>query len=345
MGDGGLISRLKLLLRWLVFGAILFFLVSTLKIHWQEIRTLQIKPQSYGFLLGALGVTLGAHCWAGWVWGWILAGLNHPVPQSWAMQVYIKTNVAKYLPGNIWHFYDRIRTSQAVGIPALGAILSVVLESLLMAAVALVFGLGSRFASGWGLLGVLAVLLAIHPRCLNPLLQRLSQGKARSWQRFQQANPSQQANPFQQAKSKSETIPKTPAPEPSAPLPAPLAAPTIHSPLQLQSYPLQPLVGEMGFLLLRSLGFLLTVYALHPLPWNQVLPLVSGFSLAWLLGLIVPGAPGGLGVFEMVSIILLEGSMTTPLIVGAVALYRLISTLAEAIGAGLAYGTAVNTRN
>jgi glycosyltransferase 2 family protein len=58
--------------------------------------------------------------------------------------------------------------------------------------------------------------------------------------------------------------------------------------------------------------------------------------LAWLLGLILPGAPGGLGVFEATALALLDNTFSSGLILSSVAVYRVISILAEAGGAGLA---------
>jgi uncharacterized membrane protein YbhN (UPF0104 family) len=59
--------------------------------------------------------------------------------------------------------------------------------------------------------------------------------------------------------------------------------------------------------------------------------------LAWLLGLVVPGAPGGLGVFEATAIALLQQHFPTAVVISATGLYRLVSILAETAGAGLAW--------
>ena len=98
-------------------------------------------------------------------------------------------------------------------------------------------------------------------------------------------------------------------------------------------------MGELIFLGLRSLGFVAVLMALTPLGWSQLPAILSGFSLAWMLGLVIPGAPGGIGVFEATAIALLSQSTTlsTGIILSAVAFYRLVSTLAEAIGAGVAW--------
>lgn len=77
--------------------------------------------------------------------------------------------------------------------------------------------------------------------------------------------------------------------------------------------------------------------ALSAIAWDQVPLLLGAFSVAWLLGLIIPGAPGGIGVFEATAIALLDHHFPPAMVVSAVALYRLVSLLAELAGAGLAW--------
>jgi glycosyltransferase 2 family protein len=105
----------------------------------------------------------------------------------------------------------------------------------------------------------------------------------------------------------------------------------------LERYPILPLLGELAFLGLRGSGFILTMFALTPLELNQIPLLFAAFSLSWLLGLIVPGAPGGIGVFEASAIALLNNHFPPALIISTIGLYRLISIIAEIAGAGLAW--------
>jgi glycosyltransferase 2 family protein len=107
---------------------------------------------------------------------------------------------------------------------------------------------------------------------------------------------------------------------------------TVADAIELTKYPLAPFVGEMGFVILRGIGFILTFLALQTVTWQQIPQLFSAFSFAWLLGLIVPGAPGGLGIFEVTAYGLLDNTQF-PTEITAVAFYRLISILAEAIAA------------
>ena len=280
-------------------------MAKALKDHWQEVTNIRITAVGWATLAIALGVTLLAHIWAGWVWTWIFRELNQPVPSSQFIQVYLKTNIAKYLPGNVWHYYGRISATITAGVSPSTATLSVLLEPLLMAAAALVvvlLGIQPTAANSritlqmLPILGLAAVLIAVHPRFLNIAISSLGRLKAKT-----------------------------------------VGSTAVDANRQLQRYPLRPLLGELGFIVLRGTGFLLTLLALSPLEWRQIPLLLGAFSLAWLLGLVVPGAPGGLGVFEATAIALLDQSFSPGLVISAIALYRLVSILAEAAGAGLAW--------
>lgn len=110
-----LVLRLKPYLRWVVFGGVLFFLGNTLKHHWHEVAAIRMSSSGYGYLVAGLGVTLLAHIWSGWVWSWILQELSQPASSVWGIATYLKTNIAKYLPGNIWQFYGRVVAAKMLG--------------------------------------------------------------------------------------------------------------------------------------------------------------------------------------------------------------------------------------
>ncbi|MGF1567233.1 MAG: UPF0104 family protein [Nodosilinea sp.] len=290
------LARLKPYLRWGVVGVAIAILIRTLTYHWGEVTAIRISAAGWSLLLLALGVTLLAHIWSGWVWGWVLQALQQPVNGVWSTLVYLQTNLLKYLPGNVWHFYGRVRALKAVGVANGPAIIGVALEPLLLAAAALLLGIASP-TRYWPLQlgGLLLVLGTVHPRILNPVVARLGRAKASA----------------EEDASELEVV-------------------------GLRHYPLKPLAGEVGFVLLRGLGFGLALSALTPLPAAAWPAMLSLFSLAWLAGLVIPGAPGGLGVFEAVAVTLLQNSLSAGVVLSTVAVYRLISTLAEALGASLA---------
>ncbi|MBW4615921.1 MAG: flippase-like domain-containing protein [Desmonostoc vinosum HA7617-LM4] len=298
---------MKQIFRWIVLGGTLFFVGKAIKDHWLEVNAIRIDGVGWAILAIATVITLLAHTWAGWIWTWVLQELNQPVPVSQFIQVYLKTNIAKYLPGNVWHYYGRIVAAKEANISAGAATLSVLLEPLLMASAAsiviILFGSQLAIANTNFVLQILQlfslflVLCTIHPRFLNPIIRFLYRLKTKK-----SATTSTQLN----------------------------------IPLYLQRYPLKPLLGELGFLGLRGTGFILTVFALSSFNISQIPLLLGAFSCAWLLGLIVPGAPGGLGVFEATAIALLQHHFPTALVISAIALYRLISILAETAAATLA---------
>lgn len=133
-----ILLRLKSYSRWLILGGTLFFLVKAFKNNWHEVAAIRIEALGWATLAIALCVTLLAHIWSGWVWTWMLDELNQPVPRKVFIQVYLKTNIAKYLPGNVWHYYGRITAAKNAGVTANIATVSVLLEPLLMAAGALI---------------------------------------------------------------------------------------------------------------------------------------------------------------------------------------------------------------
>jgi len=299
-------SRFKPYLRYFILGGTLLFVAKAFKEHWQEVAAIRIDGGGAVMLAIALGVTLLSHIWAGWVWLWILREFNQSVDTAWGIRVFLKTNIGKYLPGNIWHFWGRIQATRDRGVPTAIATLSVLLEPLLMAAAALLIALmgslpGNRILQVFSLA---AILMTVHPKILNTLVKYVGRlkGLGGKIEEPDSGNINQDNNQF-----------------------------------IIKRYPLLPLLGEIGFLALRGSGFLFTLTALAPINFSEIPQLLSAFSLAYVLGLVIPGAPGGLGVFEATAIALLDRRFSPGLIVSAVAFYRLISILAEAIGAGLAW--------
>ncbi|MGD1852328.1 MAG: UPF0104 family protein, partial [Cyanophyceae cyanobacterium] len=205
-----------------------------------------------------------------------------------------------------WHFYGRIRAAHQWGMPWAGAAAPVILEPLLMAAAALLLGTVAAPQGNWWVQGAIAaaVLIGVHPKFLNPLLKKLGRSKLKS--------------------SASTDSDKT-------------SVPPQLTTAGMKRYPTLPFLGEGGFLLLRGAGFLCVVAAFDAnalIHWPQLL---SGFGLSWLVGLVVPGAPGGVGVFEATALGLLGKLVSPGALLAGVACYRLVSVIAEAGLAAIAY--------
>ena len=172
-------------------------------------------------------------------------------------------------------------------------------------------GLGG-WQGGLGLVALLPLGL-LNPRGLEPLLGRLERRKARDLA----------------AELGGELGGELDDPQSVALAAAATAAP-------LPGYPWPPLLAELAFVLLRFAGFACCVWAFDlqlSLPWTTWL---SGFALAWTVGLVVPGAPGGLGVFEAVLLLRLGGGLAAAPLLAVALSYRLVATLGDVLASLLA---------
>jgi uncharacterized membrane protein YbhN (UPF0104 family) len=303
-------SKAKRYLQWVMLGGVLFFFAKAFSRHWQEVAAIRIDGSGMIFL--GLGVTLSllAFSWSGIVWHWTLGEFKQKLQPFWLVKLYLKTHIAKYLPGHVWHYCGRIWGVKQVGVPGEIATLSVIIEPFLMIAAALTTAIVSCQLAGegtrdfnnfnnWGcqIISLMGVMLIVHPKFLNPALGIL--GKI---------------------KGKKKDCP---------------GIDLKH--YRIERYPVKLLIAELIFVTLRASGFIFTFMALHPVAPNQLPILVSGFSLAWLAALVLPGAPGGVGVFEAAAMMILSKSFSPGVVLSVVAVFRLVTILAEAIGAGLAY--------
>ena len=93
--------------------------------------------------------------------------------------------------------------------------------------------------------------------------------------------------------------------------------------------PIRALILEIGFVLSKFIGFYIclnTFYAINNLNFMFLLVI---FSLSWSLGLVVPTAPGGVGVFEACLLFLIGRNIPQHAILVSLIYFRVISTSAD----------------
>ena len=276
-----------------------------------------LDRQGWLWLVLGLGLSLLSVVVNGLAWTSLLRWLG--LRPHWEASVahFMATNLRKFLPGGIWHLAARVQAlRQGTGgvdrcQPTGMALLAVLLDPLLAATAAMALVSLAGWQGGLGLVALLPLAL-LTPRWLEPLLLWLERRKARELQ----LEPSEPTPP---------AAATPPGPElPSAAVP------------RLPGYPWQPLLAELAFVLLRFAGFACCIWAFDlqlSLDW---LTWLSAFALAWTVGLVVPGAPGGLGVFEAVLLLRLGGVLATPPLLAVALSYRLVATLADLLAALLA---------
>ena len=308
---GGLPGGLRPLITLVSLGFVLAALLQNGR------QLIQYRPDPQGLLWLTLGVGLSLLSLVvnGLSWAVILRWLGLRPRLEPLVRLYLATNMGKFLPGGVWHLASRVQALRQ-GHAALPirtntplALMAVLLDPLLAAAAALALVPLGGLDHGMALLA-LVPLLALCPRWLNPLLQRLERQRARQ---------------LGLEESLAQDL---------ASAPAELQVSGLPQPLGLRSYPWAPLVGQWGFVLTRFAGFACCVWAFdlqHALDWWRWL---SAFALAWTVGLVVPGAPGGLGVFESVLLLRLGSALPDPALLAVALGYRLVVTTADLL-AGL----------
>jgi uncharacterized membrane protein YbhN (UPF0104 family) len=296
---------------WITFMSLGFVLAALIN-HSRQLRQYQIDPQGWLWLAMGVGCCLLSLVVSGLAWVVILRWLGLKPRPTPVVSLYIATNLRKFIPGGIWHLAGRVQAlrqpSAALGAPVATptALLAVLIEPPLAATAALALVSLGGWQNGLGAITLLPLLL-LMPRWLNPLPRRLERGKA-----------------AQLGLAESEALP-----------PSPESAQAASRSGQLATYPWAPLLAQLVFVLLRFAGFACCVWAFDlqaTVPWTVWL---SGFALAWTLGLVVPGAPGGLGVFEAALLLRLSVVLPEASVLAVALAYRLVVTGADLLAAGL----------
>jgi len=211
---------------------------------------------------------------------------------------YLSTNLRKHLPGGVWHLASRVQLLRSAKAPlaAPAAADQALLAALLDPLLAAIAALALVVCGGWqGGWGLLCLtpLLLLRPRWLRPLLLRLERRRA--------AQLGLEASAL----------------EPPA----------------LASAPWPSLLALLAFVLVRFGGFACCLLAFDQARNQGWGGWLAGFAIAWVAGLVVPGAPGGLGVFEAVLLLRLGSAIPTgPLLAVAIA-YRVVVTVADLLAA------------
>ena len=309
---------------WITLAS-LGFVLAALLANGRQLLRIGLDPQGWLWLLLGVGLSLLSVVVNGLAWSTLLRWLGQRPLAEKPVAHYMVTNLRKFLPGGIWHLAARVQAlrqgtaglAQPVGTAT--ALAAVLLDPLLAAVAALALASLGGWQGGLGLLFLLPLGL-LNPRWLQPLLARLERRKARE---LHLDGPSLDA-------------PRLDGPGQPDPSCSGLVASAALGTPKLTGYPWQPLLAEAAFVLLRFAGFACCVWAFDlqlSLGW---LTWLAGFALAWTVGLVVPGAPGGLGVFEAVLLLRLGGLLPAAPLLAVALSYRLMATLADLLAALLA---------
>ena len=260
-----------------------------------ELLNLKLNNDSFFWLFIGFIASLASLYLNAYAWKILISWLRYKAIGVKLIPLFLKTNILKYAPGGVWHFVERVRSlKSSIGIRK--SILSIILEPVLML-------VSSSFCIAFGPWGYGYSFI-----CLLPFLVFINPFRDKLISRFEK---------IQIKKLQSYNVD------------IPILKPDSSLDLRRQNYPLKPLIIEIAFILVRFSGFWFCLKAFN---LDIMLPIhhwLSFFSLAWSVGLIVPAAPGGIGVFEFVLFSALGSEAQGAALLGVLLCYRTISSLSD----------------
>jgi len=94
-------------------------------------------------------------------------------------------------------------------------------------------------------------------------------------------------------------------------------------------FPSRALFLEICFVLSKFIGFFICLNTFYNSNNLNIIFLLVIFSLSWSIGLVVPAAPGGVGVFEACFLLFVGKSIPQNIIIISLVYFRVISTSAD----------------
>lgn len=284
-------------------------LIVTALFAWYVVRSLRGHDLSaYATPRAALGIVLAAILWScgapllALAWRGLLAGLGIQRPWRELFGITGITQFAKYVPGNVAQYIGRVGMSLARGIPARPLAVTLILETLLVIAAAVVMGVGTGALSEIGLQAVrhhgaqLAVIAALVVLAIVGLFafRRIA---PRLLRRF-----------------------------------APRYAPALDGTLlPSQGSLAQAFMLYCAMYVGMGIGLILLSHFLLPDAPHDHWLLIAVFALAWVIGFVTPGAPGGLGVREGLMLLMLAPVYSTASAGILVIALRIATTLGDVL--------------
>jgi len=300
---------LKVIGRLLMLVALAFVIKSIYDMQLDVKTVLGNKAIMLTILIGSLAI-MGSIMLNSYAWARILEIFtDNKVKYSEAYDVYAKANIGKYLPGNVMHYVERNLFASRIGIKQRYVAVASVIEIVAIAFVAVVMGL--LFA--WKQIKLLITEFDVNPIIVILIAVIVIATLAMILWLLRS-----KIKAFLGDISWSKAYPK-------------LA-------IALGIYALSFLIaGGIMVSLLSALGISMS--------FVTAAFTVSTYIIAWLIGFIVPGAPGGIGVREYLLIFLLASLSSREDILLAIVIHRLITIFGDVLAYLLALSLGLKRRD
>ena len=241
------------------------------------------------FLFCVLSIYLNAYAWK-----YIVKWFGKEFKSNNLVSFYVLTNILKYVPGGIWHFVERFNFIKKISNNHIALYSSLIEPYFMLSGSFLLASLGVIFSPLYFFL--ILPLVFLNRKLIYFVLKGLGSLKGKIFEVLRLANSKDQ---FEKRIG------------------------------VVSFFPTKALLLEIGFVLSKFIGFYICLNTFYTSNTLNVIFLLVMFSLSWSLGLVVPTAPGGVGVFEACFLFLIGRNIPQNAILLSLIYFRIISTSAD----------------
>jgi len=241
------------------------------------------------FLFCVLSIYLNAYAWK-----YIVKWFGKEFKSNNLISFYVLTNILKYVPGGVWHFVERFNFIKKISNPQIALYSTLIEPYFMLSGSFLLASMGLIFSPLYFFL--IFPLLFLNRKFIFLILKILGSFKGKVFEVLR--------------------LPKSEG--------------QFEERINIVSFlPIRALILEIGFVLSKFIGFYICLNTFYASNNLNIIFLLVIFSLSWSLGLVVPAAPGGVGVFEACLLILVGKSIPQNIIIICLVYFRVISTSAD----------------
>ena len=241
------------------------------------------------FLFCVLSIFLNAYAWK-----YIVKWFGKEFKSNNLVSFYVLTNILKYVPGGVWHFVERFNFIKKISNPQIALYSTLIEPYFMLSGSFLLASMGLIFSPLYFFL--IFPLLFLNRKFIFLILKILGSLKGKVFEVLRLPNSKGQ---FEER-------------------------------INIVSFfPSRALFLEIGFVLSKFIGFYICLNTFYTSNTLNIIFLLVIFSLSWSIGLVVPAAPGGVGVFEACLLLFVGKSIPENIILISLVYFRVISTSAD----------------
>jgi len=241
------------------------------------------------FLFCILSIYLNAYAWK-----YIVRWFGKEFKSNNLVSFYVLTNILKYVPGGVWHFVERFNFIKKISNTQIALYSTLIEPYFMLCGSFLLASLGLIFSPIYFFL--IFPLVFLNRKLIYLVLKRIGSLKRKVLEVLKLQNSKDQFE-------KRINI--------------------------ISFFPTKALLLEIGFVLSKFIGFYICLNTFYTTNTLNIIYLLVIFSLSWSLGLVVPTAPGGVGVFEAFLLFFVGRNIPQNVILVSLIYFRIISTSAD----------------